>query len=51
MRVALALIGLLSIWLATSATGAQTPVPDLVISEVLPNAGQGSDRLLRPVLA
>lgn len=42
MRVALALIGLLSAWLATSAAGAQTPLPDLVISEVLPNAGQGN---------
>ena len=42
MRVALALIGLLSAWLATSAAGAQTPLPDLVISEVPPNAGQGN---------
>lgn len=42
MRVALALIGLLSVWLATGTGGAQTPTSDLVISEVLPNAGQGS---------
>ncbi len=42
MRVALALIGLLSARLATSAAGAQTPLPDLVVSEVLPNAGQGN---------
>lgn len=42
MRVPLALIGLLSLWLATGTVGAQTPVSDLVISEVLPNAGQGS---------
>ena len=43
MRVALALIGLLSVWLATSGADAQLPpMPDLVISEVLPNSGQGS---------